>query len=214
MALTSPDDMPKKFNWARVLKHEFVHVLNLQQTDFSIPHWFTEVLAVGSEGVARPQEWNELLAERVPKDKLFDLDTINLGFVRPQSSTDWQMAYCQADLYAQYMTATYGDGALAKMLTAYRDNLDTPRALKREFGVEIEDFERGYRDYVRKLTVELASHAPASAEPLAALECAHLTDPEDAVATARLATALLARRDYPRRASWRNPRCTMRRANS
>ena len=33
---------PQRFNWARVLKHEFVHVINLQQTDFNIPHWFTE----------------------------------------------------------------------------------------------------------------------------------------------------------------------------
>ncbi len=38
VALASPNDMPKKYNWARVLKHEFVHVLNLQQTNFAIPH--------------------------------------------------------------------------------------------------------------------------------------------------------------------------------
>ena len=57
VALASPNDMPQKYNWARVLKHEFVHVLNLQQTDFNIPHWFTEALAVESEGYPRPQVW-------------------------------------------------------------------------------------------------------------------------------------------------------------
>jgi cellulose synthase operon protein C len=198
VALTSPADMAKKFNWARVLKHEFVHVLNLQQTDFSVPHWFTEALAVGSEGSTRPSSWNELLAERVTKNELFNLDTINLAFVRPESSDDWQMAYCQADLYAQYMTATYGERALAKMLVAYRDNLDTPQALRRELGVEVDDFERGYLDFVRNRVAGLGRRAAASSETLAELERSYRADPSDALATARLAEAYLARSNYPR----------------
>jgi len=197
VALASPNDMPKKYNWARVLKHEFVHVLNLQQTDFSIPHWFTEALAVGSEGAARPQIWNQLLAERVPKNQLFDLDTINLGFVRPQSSLDWQMAYCQADLYARYITQQYGDGALAKMLTAYRDNLDTAGALRREFGVEVKDFERDYQEFVRQTAANAGARTTAN-EPLAELERQHQAQPQDHLVTVRLAAACLAQRDYPR----------------
>ena len=101
--------------------------------DFNIPHWFTEALAVESEGYPRPQSWNELLAERVPKGDLFNLDTINLGFIRPKSQREWKLAYCQAQLYAQYMLANYGDDALAKMLAAYRDNLDSraaPRSVR------------------------------------------------------------------------------------
>ena len=198
VALASPNDMPKKFNWARVLKHEFVHVLNLQQTDFSIPHWFTEALAVGSEGYDRPQTWNDLLAERVPKNQLFNLDTINLGFVRPQSSQDWQMAYCQADLYARYLSETYGENAQAKMLSAYRDNLDTAGALRREFGVARDEFERGYLTYVRKVAAGLTADSAAPAVPLAELERSHRDHPEDQSIAAQLAAAYLARKDYPR----------------
>jgi Tfp pilus assembly protein PilF len=198
VALASPNDMPKKYNWARVLKHEFVHVLNLQQTNFSIPHWFTEALAVGSEGFPRPQSWNELLLDRVPKNKLFNLDTINLGFVRPQSGSDWTMAYCQADLYAQYMTKTYGEDALAKMLAAYRDNLDTPAALRRAFQVEVADFERGYLEHVRAVTAAISSGAPQGAQTLAELETAHRDEPDNTLAAARLAVALVDRKEYPR----------------
>jgi cellulose synthase operon protein C len=162
VALTSPRDMRKKFNWARVLKHEFVHVLNLQQTDFNVPHWFTEALAVEVEANPRPQEWNALLVERVPKGELFNLDTINLGFVRPASSVEWQLAYCQAQLYAQYMLKTYGDDSLAKMLSAYAGNLDTRAALQRSFGVEQAVFEEGYSAYLKQLAVELT---PAEKDP-------------------------------------------------
>jgi len=156
VALTSPREMQKKFNWARVLKHEFVHVLNLQQTDFNVPHWFTEALAVEVEAHPRPQEWNALLLERVPKGELFTLDTINLGFVRPASSLDWQMAYCQAQLYAQYMLKTYGEDALAKMLAAYADNLDTRAALRRSFSVDQPAFEDGYRTFLAEQVTELS----------------------------------------------------------
>jgi tetratricopeptide (TPR) repeat protein len=197
VAMASPNSMEQKFNWARVLKHEFVHVLNLQQTNFNIPHWYTEALAVINEGYPRPQIWNELLAARVPAGELFNLDNINLGFIRPNSSLDWQMAYCQAELYAEYMLATYGDDALAKMLRAYGDNLNTRDALQRSFNVEQEDFERGYRDYLAQIAAGLAAGKPRQEQTLAQLQQAQRDNPEDADAAARLAEALVARKSYP-----------------
>jgi len=196
VALASPNDMPKKYNWARVLKHEFVHVLNLQQTRFNIPHWFTEALAVESEGLPRPQIWNDLLAERVPKRELLNLDTINLGFIRPKSGLDWQMAYCQAQLYAQYMRATYGDDAPAKMLASYRDNLETPAALKRAFGVEQAAFEQGYAEFVRQVVAGLSRQAKPPTMTFAELQRARSADPENADLTAALARAFFDRKDY------------------
>ena len=44
-----PTTMKSRYNWARVITHEMTHVINLQQTDFNIPHWYTECLAVESE---------------------------------------------------------------------------------------------------------------------------------------------------------------------
>ena len=198
VAMTSPNDLRKKFNWARVLKHEFVHVLNLQQTDFNVPHWFTEALAVETEGYPRPETWNQLLRERVPKGELFNLDTINLGFIRPASSLDWQMAYCQAQLYAQYMLRRYGEDALAKILAAYSENLDTRSALRRAFDTEQEAFEAGYREYLDEVVAAL-SPAAKSAAPAATIEDlkqALAEDPENADTLARLAAAHFNKKEF------------------
>jgi tetratricopeptide (TPR) repeat protein len=200
VAMASPTDMPTPYNWARVLKHEFVHVLNLQQSNFNIPHWYTEALAVESEGYPRLRAWDEMLVERVPKGKMFNLDTINLGFVRPKSGEDWQMAYCQAQLYAQYMLATYGDDALAKMLDCYRDNLDTRAALKRSFDVDQTDFEAGYLKHVKKLVASLASDGDdpdTQAMTFAQLVRGHEEKPDDLDISARLAEAYVTRKAYP-----------------
>jgi len=197
VALQSPTEGQQRFNWARVLKHEFIHVINLQQTEFNIPHWFTEALAVLNEGYPRPQSWNELLAAGFANKKLFDLDTINLGFIRPHSSAEWTLAYCQAELYAEYLIERFGDDAIAKMLSGYRDNLTTPEVLERAFATSQVDFESGYREYVAKVVAGLPAAARQSEPDLAATQKALAANPRDPALHARLAQAQLGRRNYP-----------------
>ncbi|MBN1908256.1 MAG: tetratricopeptide repeat protein [Pirellulales bacterium] len=198
VAMASPNDpaVHNKFDWARVLRHELTHVITLQQTDFDIPHWYTEALAVDSEGAPRPQRWNELLLERVPKDDLFDLDTINFGFTRPGSSDDWQMAYCQAKLYLDYMRESYPDKPEQRLLTAYAQGHATPEALGRAFGVSQEKFEKGYREYLKKLVGQLSTLSrPRSGLSLKDLQKEHKEKPKDLNVTAELAYAQLTEGD-------------------
>ncbi len=202
VALQSPADGKQRFNWARVVKHEFVHVINLQQTDFNIPHWFTEALAVLSEGYPRPQAWNDLLAERWEQKKLFDLETINLGFIRPHSSDEWTLAYCQASLYAQFMRERYGEDAIAKMLAAYNDNLTTPEALARALGVKQAEFEQGYRDYVQKIVASLPPRQQNRAQSVSEAQRNAAKNPRDIEALATLAQSQLDRANYPQARRW------------
>jgi predicted Zn-dependent protease len=196
VALQSPSEGEQRFNWARVLKHEFVHVINLQQTNFNIPHWFTEALAVLNEGYPRPQSWNELLAKSAAQDKLFNLDTINLGFIRPHSSQEWTLAYCQAELYAEYLLERFGPEAIAKMLAAYGANLTTPEALERAFQVGQADFEKGYRDYVQAVVASLPAAGSEEDKSLPELQKALAARPRDPALLSAAAYAHLGRRDY------------------
>ena len=198
VALASPTAVKKPFNWARVVRHEFVHIITLQQTRFNIPHWYTEALAVMSEGYPRPAQWDTLLVQRSAQGKLMNLDDIDLGFIRPRTPGDWLLAYCQSELYAQYMNQTYGPGATAKLLGAYRDRLTTAQAIPRAFGVDQAAFERGYREYLKTVVAEIERRAPTGTGPTPAagadttrskseLEQAVLADPDDGQARKRLA---------------------------
>lgn len=155
VALASPTSAEKGYNWAKVLKHEFVHIVTLQQTNFNCPHWFTEALAVMSEETPRPEVWTRLLLERVPKGELMNLNTINLGFQRPKTPLDWQMAYCQSHLYASYLVEKYGPDILGKLLTAYREGKSTEQAIQSVCGLSQAEFEKGYLQYVTNLTSKL-----------------------------------------------------------
>lgn len=179
MVSPSEPDLPLQFNWAQTLKHELVHVITLQQTHFNIPHWYTEGLAVWSEGCPRPQPWNELLARRAPEGKLFDLETINFGFTRPNSSDDWHLAYCQAELYVEHMLRGRSEDVLRKLLAAYADNLTTSEAIPRVFGVSEAEFERGYREYVNQIVTGLVASSGPPPQSFAELLRAHRENPDD-----------------------------------
>ena len=195
VAMASPNEpgVPRSYHWARVLKHELVHVITLQQTRFNIPHWYTEGLAVYFEDCPRPEHWNRLLVERVPKGELFDLQDLNFGFSRPNSGGDRQMAYCQAELYVEYMLGRFGPAAQRQLLAAYRQGLTTSEAIRHVFGVTEQEFERGYVDYLKETIAGLSRLRHPSGAALDELRKAHKDRPEDSDAAAELAYAYIRR---------------------
>jgi Tfp pilus assembly protein PilF len=202
IAITSPGELEKPYNWAHVLRHEYTHVLNLQQTDFNIPHWLTEGLAVQQEGQPRPRDWTAVLARRTKAGELFTLDDITLGFVRPKSSDDWTLAYCQSELYVEFMLETYGEDATQKLLAAYANRLSTPQAVERCFGVKQQEFETAYRAFLDKALADSPAAAAAAKPTLAELQRQVEEKPDDADIAAQLALAWLDRDDRPQARRW------------
>jgi tetratricopeptide (TPR) repeat protein len=176
------------------LRHEVVHVFNLEQTNFLVPHWLTEGLAVSNEGFKRPPQWNQLLLERVPADDLMNLDTIDLGFIRPRTPLDWQMAYCQSLLYVEFIKEKFKPERIGELLAAYRDGLDTGAAIAKVCKVDKAAFEKGYREFLQETVKELRKgKPPEKRRTLAELKKLHEEKPDDLDVTAALAEALLPR---------------------
>lgn len=189
--------LARPFNWGRVIRHELVHIFNLAQTEFQVPHWLTEGLAVRNEGGNRPPLWSAVLRDRFEKDDLLNLDNILLAFVRPRNQEEWALAYCQSHLYVEYLIKTYGIQSVGPMLNAYREGLDTAAAIHKVCGVDKAAFEKGYRGYVTEVVKAIPSGGKRAAEKpmtLAELEKAHEKDPDDVDVAARLADQYSRRR--------------------
>lgn len=191
IAMVSPRDkskvISKPFNWVRVIRHELVHVFNLEQTKFQIPHWFTEGLAVSYEGQGTPPRWRYLLAEKMQENDLLNLDTILLGFIRPRTPDQWQQAYLQSQLYVEYLTKTQGDKAIGKLLAAYAAGLDTDRALEKTFNVTKAEFEKGYRAFLEERVQKGPKQAAQKPRALKALKEDQAKNPDDPDLAAQLA---------------------------
>ncbi|HEX3149165.1 MAG TPA: tetratricopeptide repeat protein [Gemmataceae bacterium] len=183
--------LTKPFNWGRVIRHELVHIFNLAQTDFLCPHWLTEGLAVRNEGGNRPPQWSAVLRDRFEQNDLLNLDNIMLAFVRPRNQEEWALAYCQSNLYVEYLIKTYGIVAVGPMLNAYRDGLDTAAAIQKVCKVDKDAFEKGYMAYVTQIVKAIPSiekKGPGEKPmTLAELEKAHEDNPDDLDIAAKLA---------------------------
>jgi tetratricopeptide (TPR) repeat protein len=197
LALVSPhgEGIRKPFNWVRVLRHELVHIFNLEQTHFQVPHWFTEGLAVINEGFPRPQHWNQLLRQHVAAGDVLNLETIELAFIRPRSPAEWNLAYCQSQLYVEYMRKKFGPHCIGEMLAAYGDGLDTASALQKICQVNRKNFEEGYRAYLAEVVKTLQGKPVEKAVSYGQLQKSYEDHPDDLALAARLAEQHMLRRD-------------------
>jgi tetratricopeptide (TPR) repeat protein len=195
VALCSPRDksgvVVKPFNWARVLRHELVHVFNLDQTGFKVPHWFTEGLAVSQEPFPMPPQWYQLLKERVGSGELMNLDNVHLGFIRPITADDRQLAYLQSFQYIEYLKKAHGKERIGDFLKAYADGLDTDAALVKCCKVTKAEFEKNYLQYLQKLVQDFAGQPPRKVLSFKELETALAKDPDNADLLAQLAERYL-----------------------
>ncbi|MFO0969064.1 MAG: tetratricopeptide repeat protein [Gemmataceae bacterium] len=182
-AMVSPHDTAKiirqPFNWNRVLRHELVHVFNLEQTNFRIPHWYTEGLAVLLEGSKPPPRWNNLVAAKMKAKDLLNLDNVLLGFIRPRNPDQWDQAYMQSLLYVQYLDKKYGAKAIGELLAAYQSGMETDEALLKTFKVSKADFEKGYHAFLEeRLPKDVVKAAPTFGS-LRAVKEAYEKDPKN-----------------------------------
>ena len=107
------------YDWPRVIQHEYTHTVTLSRTRNRIPHWFTEAAAVYLEDAPRDEQTWRLLAAVHAGDRLFDLEQINIAFVRPKLPTDRQQAYAQGHWMYEFIAQTWGADAPLKLMDRY-----------------------------------------------------------------------------------------------
>jgi tetratricopeptide (TPR) repeat protein len=132
------------FNWAQVLRHEYTHTVTLSATDNRIAHWMTEGLAVLQEKAPLRWEWIPMLNEAVKKKKLFTMENLTWGFVRPRRPIDRQLAYAQSFWICQYLDEKYGRKAILDMLAEFRAGKNEAETFQKVLGKPIEKFQEEF----------------------------------------------------------------------
>ncbi len=193
VALDSPRDHPQTrgtYHYARVLRHEFIHVVTLALTRNRIAHWFTEGLAVHGEDAPRSFEWCRMLAGSIRQQRLFTLESIDWGFVRPKRKNDRQLAYAQSEWMVEYIVHRYGYDSLLRILQAFRAAKPQPQVFREVLGIEPEDFDREFAAWARR-DAEPWGLDLSPIESVVELRAAAVLEPGDAAMLGRLARAEL-----------------------
>ena len=162
IAMDSPSaGEPGTYHWASTLRHEMSHVFILEATDFRVPRWFTEGLAVHEETQASP-EWGDPVTPDVlvaMKDKkLLPVAELDRGFIRPEYSSQVIVSYFQAGKICDYIQERWGADKLLDMVHSFAQKKTTPEAIQQNLGVSPEDFDKEFLAWLYKQLGPPADH--------------------------------------------------------
>ena len=135
---------PNTFSWQATLWHEMAHVVTLQLSRQRVPRWLTEGISVYEEQRARP-EWGRdmqvAFAEAMDRDQVLRLAEFDKGFTDPDTIA---LAYFQASLVVDHIVQRFGEEKLRALLVAYGEGLDTPAAVSRTLGVDLDALQASF----------------------------------------------------------------------
>lgn len=137
------------YDWLRVARHEYAHTVTLARTRNRIPHWFTEAAAVYLELAPRDFDRCRLLAGAWDSGGLFDLEKINVMFVRPEKPTDRALAYAQAHWMYEFLLERWGAGAPGELMDAYARGESQVGAVERITGLPAGEFLEQFQEWGR-----------------------------------------------------------------
>ena len=152
VAMDSPSARrPGDFNWGSTLWHEMSHVFILTATNFRVPRWFTEGLAVHEEG-KHSAEWKnqptpEVLAA-IRDKKLLPVARLDRGFVYPDYPAQVMVSYFQAGSICDFVEEKWGEGKLLDMVHSYAQFKTTVEAVQQNLGVAPEEFDKQYLAWI------------------------------------------------------------------
>ncbi len=162
VAMDSPSARrPGDFNWGSTLWHEMSHVFILSATNFRVPRWFTEGLAVHDEG-QHSSEWKnqptpEVLAA-IRDKKLLPVAKLDRGFVYPTYPAQVIVSYFQAGSTCDFIQSHWNEDKLLDMVHSYAQLKTTPQAIQQNLGLAPEEFDKQYLAWINQKYGAEAAH--------------------------------------------------------
>jgi len=153
IAMEAPREGPRSkgpYDWVRVIRHEYAHTVTLSRTNNRIPHWFTEAAAVYVEESPIDYPTAQMLVAALETGALFDMQEINIAFVRPKKPSDRAQAYAQGHWMYRYIVDRWGASAPLRLMDLYAHGMREDRAMREVLGVSQEDFHTGFIAWARK----------------------------------------------------------------
>jgi tetratricopeptide (TPR) repeat protein len=154
VAMDSPSGRkPGDFNWGATMWHEMSHVFILSATNYRVPRWFTEGLAVHEEGQANPMWANRLTPDVVAAirdKKLLPVTQMDQGFIFPKYPEQVLVSYYQAGTICDYIAERWGNEALMGMVHSFAALQTTPEAIQANLHESPEQFDTDYAAWLDK----------------------------------------------------------------
>jgi Tfp pilus assembly protein PilF len=129
------------------------HVYALSITNYRVPRWFTEGLAVYEETAASP-DWGDRLDPptiiAIRDKKLLPVAELDRGFIRPSYPAQVTVSYFQAGRICQYIAQNWGYPKLIEILRDYGQSKKTPEVFQARLGISTEEFDKRFLPWLEQ----------------------------------------------------------------
>lgn len=172
LAMDSPAARdPGAFNWASTLWHEIAHTFHIGVSNSEVPRWFSEGLAVHEQRIADPGWGHQAgmsFVSSLAAGELRPVSELDRGFSSPRHPGEVRDSYYQSSLVFEVIEERHGFPAIVAMLHAYRDGATNAEAFERALGVDLEDFDRDFEEFLEERFA--AAIGSVGGEPVEAAE--------------------------------------------
>lgn len=149
VAMDSPSGRPRgRFHWGSTLWHEMAHVVTLSLSDYKLPRWFAEGIAMMEERRAEAG-WGETLTPafvRAYRDgQLLPLEDLNSGFLNPTSPLQIELSYFQAGWVCDFLAERHGFQSIRDLSVAFAEDKTAEEAFQKVLGKSIEEIDREFQ---------------------------------------------------------------------
>jgi tetratricopeptide (TPR) repeat protein len=141
------------FNWGSTVWHELAHTFTLGSTNHRIPRWLSEGLSVYEEHRAHPGwgfDATISFLDAYRKGKLVPVSRMNDGFMHPAYPQQVMYSYYQASLVCDLIARDYGEGAILRMLQAYKAGQTTDQVFKSVLKTDLAGFDKKFDAYMHE----------------------------------------------------------------
>jgi len=156
VAMDSPSARkPGQWHWASTMWHELSHVYSLEMTNFRVPRWFSEGLAVYEETAAAP-DWGDRLdpgaIDAIKEKKLLPIADLDRGFMHPTYGNQVIVSYFQGGKICNFIAEKWGYEKLMAMLHDFGNKMTTPEVIQEEFQMKPEEFDKQFLAWLEPQT--------------------------------------------------------------
>jgi tetratricopeptide (TPR) repeat protein len=146
---------PGQWHWASTMWHELSHVYSLEMTNFRVPRWFSEGLAVYEETAAAP-DWGDRLdpgaIAAIKEKKLLPIADLDRGFMHPTYGDQVIVSYFQGGRICSFIAEKWGYEKLMAMLHDFGNKMSTPEVIQEEFQMKPEEFDKQFLAWLEPQT--------------------------------------------------------------
>ncbi len=137
------------------MRHELSHVYSLEMTDFRVPRWFSEGLAVYEESAASP-DWGDPLdpsdIDAIKEKKLLPIAELDRGFMHPTYGNQVIVSYFQGGKICTFIAEKWGYEKLIAMLHDFGNKMTTPEVIEKELQMKPEEFDKQFLAWLEPQT--------------------------------------------------------------